>query len=103
LCDSEAREYIYLLWIFYRLLSGVSRTHASLMVIFGVAFVPIMCMNAVSEIAALMLPLLRFPLFCRILSILAMAETRQYNFATSKSLALRFAKNAPCVRGNMQT
>jgi len=35
--------------------------------------------------------------------ILAMAETRQYNFATSKSLALRFAKNAPCVRGNMQT
>jgi hypothetical protein len=50
-----AVEYIYLLWILYRLLSGVSRTHASLMVIFGVAFVPIMCMNAVSEIAALML------------------------------------------------
>jgi len=50
-----AVEYIYLLWILYRLLSGVSRTHASLMVIFGVAFVPIMCMNAVSEIAALTL------------------------------------------------
>jgi hypothetical protein len=50
-----AVEYIYLLWILYRLLSGVSKTHASLMVIFGVAFVPIMCMNAVSEIAALML------------------------------------------------
>jgi hypothetical protein len=50
-----AVEYIYLLCILYRLLSGVSKTHASLMVIFGVAFVPIMCMNAVSEIAALML------------------------------------------------
>src|SRR6266513_3281873 len=42
-----AVEYIYLLWVLYRLLSGVSKTHASLMVIFGVAFVPIMCMNAV--------------------------------------------------------
>jgi len=50
-----AVEYIYLLWVLYRLLSGVSKTHASLMVIFGLAFVPIMCMNAVSEIAALML------------------------------------------------
>jgi hypothetical protein len=50
-----AVEHIYLLWILYGLLSGVSRTHASLMVIFGVASVPIICMNAVSEIAALML------------------------------------------------
>jgi hypothetical protein len=50
-----AVEFIYLLWVLYRLLSGVSKTHASLMVIFGVAFVPIMCMNAVSGIAALML------------------------------------------------
>jgi|ERR1700733_4224670 len=50
-----AVEFIYLLWVLYRLLSGVSKTHASLMVIFGVAFVPIMCTNAVSEIAALML------------------------------------------------
>ena len=50
-----AVEFIYLLWVLYRLLSGVSKTHASLMVILGVAFVPIMCMNAVSEIAALML------------------------------------------------
>jgi len=33
---------IYLLWVLYRLLSGVSKMHASLMVIFGVAFVPIM-------------------------------------------------------------
>ena len=50
-----AVEFIYLLWVLYRLLSGVSKTHASLMVIFGVTFVPIMCMNAVSAIAALML------------------------------------------------
>jgi len=50
-----AVEYVYLLWVLYRLLNGVSKTHASLMVIFGVAFVPIMCVNAVSEIAALML------------------------------------------------
>jgi len=50
-----AVEYIYLLWVLYRLLSGVSKTHASLMVILGVAFVPIMCMNAIIDIAALML------------------------------------------------
>ena len=50
-----AVEYIYLLWVLYRLLSGVSKAHASLMVIFGVAFVPVMCMNAVSQTAALML------------------------------------------------
>ena len=50
-----AVEFIYLLWVLYRLLSGVSRTHASLMVIFGVAFVPIMCINAVSGITALAL------------------------------------------------
>lgn len=50
-----AVEFIYLLWVLYRLLSGASKTHASLMVIFGLAFVPIMCMNAVSDIAALML------------------------------------------------
>jgi hypothetical protein len=49
-----AVEYVYLLWVLYRLLSGVSKMHASLMVIFGVAFVPMMCMNAVSGIAALM-------------------------------------------------
>jgi hypothetical protein len=50
-----AVEFIYVLWVLYRLLSGVSKTHASLMVIFGLAFVPIMCMNAVSDIAALTL------------------------------------------------
>jgi Domain of unknown function (DUF4386) len=48
-------EYIYLLWVVYRLLSGVSKMHASLMVIFGVTFMPIACMTAVSQIAALML------------------------------------------------
>src|SRR5258708_23031032 len=50
-----AVEFIYLLWVLYRLLSGASKTHASLMMIFGLAFVPIMCMNAVSDIAALTL------------------------------------------------
>ena len=50
-----AVEFIYLVWVLYRLLSGVSKTHASLMVIFGLAFVPIMCMNAVSDVAALTL------------------------------------------------
>jgi hypothetical protein len=50
-----AVEFIYLLWVLYRLLSGVNKTHASLMAIFGLAFVPIMCMNAVSDIAALTL------------------------------------------------
>jgi hypothetical protein len=50
-----AVEWIYLFWVLYGLLSGVSKTHASLMVIFGVAFVPFMCMNTVSEVAALML------------------------------------------------
>ena len=50
-----AVEFIYLLWVLYRLLSGASKTHASLMVIFGLAFVPIMCMNAVSDIVVLTL------------------------------------------------
>lgn len=50
-----AVEFVYLLWVLYRLLSGASKTHASLMVIVGVAFVPIMCMSAVSDIAALTL------------------------------------------------
>ncbi|MBV8115984.1 MAG: DUF4386 domain-containing protein [Silvibacterium sp.] len=50
-----AVEFIYVVWVLYRLLSGASKTHASLMVIFGLAFVPIMCMNAVSDIAALAL------------------------------------------------
>jgi hypothetical protein len=50
-----AVEYVFLLWVLYRLLSGVSKTNASLMAIFGLLFVPIMCINAVSDIAALTL------------------------------------------------
>lgn len=50
-----AVEFLFLLWVFYRLFAGVSKTHASLMVIFGLAFVPIMCVNVLNEIAALTL------------------------------------------------
>ena len=50
-----AVEFIFLLWVLYRLLSGVSKTHAALMVILGLAFVPVMCVNVLNEIAALML------------------------------------------------
>jgi hypothetical protein len=50
-----AAEFVFLLWVLYRLLSGVSKTHASLMVILGLVFVPIMCMNVLNEIAALTL------------------------------------------------
>jgi hypothetical protein len=50
-----AVEFIFLIWVLYRLLGGVSKTHASLMVILGLAFVPIMSMNVLGEIAALTL------------------------------------------------
>jgi hypothetical protein len=50
-----AVEFIFLLWVLYRLLAGVSKTHASLMVFWGLAFVPFMCVNVLNEIAALML------------------------------------------------
>jgi hypothetical protein len=50
-----AVEFIYLLWVLYRLFSGVNKTHAALMVIWGLAFVPLMAVNVLSEIAALML------------------------------------------------
>jgi hypothetical protein len=50
-----AVEFIFVVWVLYRLLGGVNKTQASLMVILGVAFVPIMCANALSEIAALTL------------------------------------------------
>ena len=50
-----AAEFVFLLWVLYRLLGGVNKTHASLMVILGLVFVPIMCVNVLSEIAALML------------------------------------------------
>jgi Domain of unknown function (DUF4386) len=50
-----AVEFIFLLWVLYRLLGGVNRTHASLMLILGLAFVPLMCLNVLNEIAALAL------------------------------------------------
>jgi Domain of unknown function (DUF4386) len=50
-----AVEFIFLLWVLYRLLSGVNRSHASLMLILGLAFVPLMCANLLNEIAALTL------------------------------------------------
>jgi uncharacterized protein DUF4386 len=50
-----AAEFIFLLWVLYRLLGGVNKTHASLMVILGLVFVPIMFVNALNEIAALTL------------------------------------------------
>src|SRR6516164_10387126 len=46
-----AAEFIYLVWVLYRLFSGVSMTHAGLMVIWGLAFVPVMVVNVLSEIA----------------------------------------------------
>ena len=50
-----AAEFIFVIWIFYRLLGGVNKTHASLMAIWGLAFVPVMCVNVLNEIAALSL------------------------------------------------
>ena len=50
-----AAEFIYLLWVLYRLLCGVSATHAALMVIWGLAFLPVMAVNVLIEIAALTL------------------------------------------------
>lgn len=50
-----AMEFIFVIWVLYRLLGGVSKTHASLMVAFGLVFLPIMCLNALNEIAALSL------------------------------------------------
>jgi hypothetical protein len=50
-----AAEFVFLLWVLYRLLGAVNKTHASLMVILGLVFVPIMCVNTLNEIAALML------------------------------------------------
>jgi len=50
-----AIEFVYLLWILYRLLGGVNKTHASLMVILGLLLVPVMVVNTLSEIGALML------------------------------------------------
>jgi hypothetical protein len=43
------------MWALYRLLGGVNKTLASLIVMLGVAFVPIMCVNTLNKIAALSL------------------------------------------------
>ena len=50
-----AVEFVFLFWILYRLLGGVNKTHASLMVILGLVFVPIMVVNTLTEVGALML------------------------------------------------
>ena len=50
-----AAEFAFVLWALYRLLGGVNKTHAWLMVILGAVFIPIMCVNALNEVAALTL------------------------------------------------
>jgi len=50
-----AAAFIYLVWVLYRLLGDVNKTHAALMVVWGLAFVPVMALNVLSEIAALTL------------------------------------------------
>jgi uncharacterized protein DUF4386 len=50
-----AGEFVFLLWVLYRLLGAVNKTYAALMVILGLVFVPIMFVNTLSEIAALKL------------------------------------------------
>jgi len=50
-----AAEFVFLLWVLYRLLSAVNKTHASLMVILGLLSIPIMFVNVLNEIAALSL------------------------------------------------
>ncbi|HYK36875.1 DUF4386 domain-containing protein [Alloacidobacterium sp.] len=48
-------EFVFQLWVPYRLLSVVNKTAASLMLILGLVFVPIMFVNTFSEIVALTL------------------------------------------------
>ena len=50
-----AAEFVFLLWVIYRLLGAVNKTHASLMVILGLVSIPIMFVNSLNEIAALAL------------------------------------------------
>jgi hypothetical protein len=50
-----AAEFVFLVWVLYRLFAGVDKTHAALMLSLGLVFVPIMILNALSEIAALTL------------------------------------------------
>ena len=48
-----AAEFVFLLWVLYRLLGAVNKTQASLMVILGLLQIPIMFVNVLNEIAAL--------------------------------------------------
>jgi hypothetical protein len=50
-----AAEFVFLLWVLYRLLGAVNKTQASLMVILGLLQIPIMFVNTLNEIAALAL------------------------------------------------
>ncbi len=50
-----ASEFIFVVWALYRLLGGVNKTQACLMVILGLVTVPIMLVNVLNEIAALSL------------------------------------------------
>ncbi len=50
-----AAEFVFLLWVLYRLLGAVNKRHALLMVILGLLQIPIMFVNALNEIAALAL------------------------------------------------
>ena len=48
-----AAEFVFLLWVLYRLFAAVNKAHAALMVILGLVQIPIMFMNTLNEIAAL--------------------------------------------------
>jgi len=50
-----AVEFVFVVWVLYRLLGAVNKTHASLMVILGLVCVPVILMNTLNGIAALML------------------------------------------------
>jgi len=50
-----AADFIFLLRALYRLLNGVNKTHASLMLTLGLVSLPIMFLNVLNEIAALAL------------------------------------------------
>ena len=50
-----AVEFIFVVWALYRLLNGVNRTRATLMVILGLVPLPIMFLNVLNEVAALTL------------------------------------------------
>jgi hypothetical protein len=50
-----AAEFIFVVWALYRLLNGVNKTQASLMVILGLVPLPIMFLNVLNDVAALTL------------------------------------------------